>query len=116
MPNQRSKKTIILNGNNLKILQILIFCLFESETSTNLHFCGGISQTRGTQLKHHGGPKIFLRPIKGPNLVRFFTFKGNFNLRKKIKYTQSWALRAKLKASTGHICPAGRMLCMSDLN
>jgi len=37
------------------------------------------------------------------------------SIKYQAKYGYIWALRAKLKAFTGHIWPAGRMLCMPAL-
>ncbi len=70
--------------------------------------------SRGAQLKSHGGPEIFLLSRSRAKTYMFIHFKVCFQRICKLK-SKSWALRARKKASTGHIWPAGRMLCMSVL-
>jgi len=70
---------------------------------------------RGAQLKSHGGPKKFFRHIQGTKLISFNPFKGCFYQRNKQIKHNLVVLRDRLKASVGHIWPAGRMLCMPDL-
>ena len=47
--------------------------------------------------------------------IFFGISKADRFLYKQAKCTRFWALRAKLKASEGHIWPAGRMLCLPAL-
>ncbi len=59
------------------------------------------------------GLKIIIY-VQGPN-VSFYIYKGCFYEKKQAKLTKIRVLRARLKASEGHIWPAGSMLCIPDL-
>ena len=51
-----------------------------------------------------------------PRAKFFFTHsKCAFNKNKISESTKFWASHAKFKAFTGHIWPAGRMLCMPEV-
>jgi len=70
---------------------------------------------RGAQLKSHGGPKKIFVHRRGLKLICFSTFKGGFH-QKPSQRNKLGALGAKLRASAGHIWPAGRMLCIPCLD
>ena len=60
------------------------------------------------------GQKNILPLLKGRN-DKFLPIQRVHLSRKQAKITASWTKQAKLKASAGHIWPAGRMLCMPVL-
>ncbi len=55
--------------------------------------------------------KMFFH-VQEPKLICLHTNKGCFYERKKTKF---WALRDRFRASAGHICSTGRMLCFLAL-
>ena len=61
------------------------------------------------------GQKNFLPIPKSQNVMVLPTKRVHLS-RKQARKTISWAKLAKWKASSGHIWPAGRMLCMPVLD
>ncbi len=61
------------------------------------------------------GQKLFCFQVQGPKLTCFYIFKDVFLANKQAEKSKLRTLRARYKASAGHIWPAGRMLCMPAL-
>ncbi len=59
--------------------------------------------------------QIFFDISKSQNWYVLTHSKGVLT-KKGAKLTKFWVWGARLKVSAGHIWPAGRMLCMPDLN
>ncbi len=59
------------------------------------------------------GQKCFLY-VQGPILICFFHIKWCFNERIKLK-NKILGFAGQIKSLGGHILPAGRVLCMSDI-
>ena len=77
---------------------------------------GLIALDQGCTTQFDGGTNFFINKTSRDKIDMFYTFNGCFYQIKKAEFMKFRVLRAKLKASTGHIWPAGRMLCMPAID
>jgi len=107
-------KWLIVKKEPFKVTFFLFqLCYSMDPKSFFEHFNKSYATKTGVHNSNLMANQNFFWHIQGTKLLCFNTFKERMFLSKKeAKFGVSWA---RLKASAGHIWPAGRMLCMPAL-